>query len=233
MKNFEEQLYEISKNMKEIVDSDQMKQLQRYCEIISNLQKLGKEYNWVVVTTDINTDIVKEDESIINNYFLTLFNDNSKLYQSIKKEILECDYMIGKSKLIKQIFDAIDDEKYWIACIALSTLLEHLLAKESDYNSIKISELLKNFIDNVGNISISEYEIGFLFSLEGFLDNYRTPTNGFGQESELKFLNRHWVAHGRMYRELTNVDTYQILLAIYAMIRIMNMERRVKLQENI
>lgn len=233
MKNFEEQLNEISKNIKEIVESDQMKQLQRYCEIIYNLQTLGKEYNWVVVTTDINTDIVNEDESIINDYFLSLFNDKSNLYQNIKKEILGCNYMIGKSKLIKQIFHAIDNEKYWIACIALSTLLEHLLAKESDYNSIKISELLKNFIDNVGDISISEYEVGFLFSLEGFLENYRTPTNGFGKESELKFVNRHWIAHGRMYRELTNIDTYQILLAIYAMIRIMDMERRVKPQENI
>lgn len=233
MKNFEEQLNEVSRKMKEFVESESMKQLQRYCEIISNLQKLGKDYNWVVVTTDINTDIVKEDESIINNYFLSLFNDNSDLYKNIKKEILGCNYMIGKSKLIKQIFDAIEGEKYWIACIALSTLLEHLLAKESDYNSIKISELLKNFIDNVGDISISEYEVGFLFSLEGFLENYRTPTNGFGKESELKFVNRHWIAHGRMYRELTNIDTYQILLAIYAMIRIMDMERRVKLQEDI
>lgn len=228
MKNFDEQLNEVSKNVKKFVESDQMKQLQRYCEIISNLQKLGKEYNWVVVTTNINTDIVNEDESIINNYFLSLFNNNSDLYQNIKEEIVGCNYMSDKLKLIEQIFDAIDDEKYWIACIALSTLLEYLLAKESDYNSIKLSELLKNFMDSVGDISISEYEVGFLYSLEGFLENYRTPTNGFGKESELKFVNRHWIAHGRMYRELTKVDTYQILFAIYAMIRIMNMERRVK-----
>lgn len=161
MKNFDEQLNEVSKNVKNFVESDQMKQLQRYCEIISNLQKLGKEYNWVVVTTNINTDIVNEDESIINNYFLSLFNNNSDLYQNIKEEIVGCNYMSDKLKLIEQIFDAIDDEKYWIACIALSTLLEYLLAKESNYNSIKLSELLKNFMDSVGDISISEYEVGF------------------------------------------------------------------------
>ena len=233
MKNFEEQLNEVGRKMKEFVESDQMKQLQRYCEIISNLQKLGKNYNWVVASTDINTNIVNKDELEINKYFLSLIDNNIDLYQSIKKEILGCSYVTEKQKLIKQIFDAIDHKNYWIACIGLSTVLEFLLAIESDFNSIKISVLLKNFMDNVGDIDIKEYEVGFLFSLDGFLENYSISTNGFEREKEPKYINRHWIAHGRMYRELTKVDTYQILFAIYAMIRIMNMERRVKLQEDI
>lgn len=231
MKNFEEQLNEISKIMKKFVESDQMKQLQRYCEIISNLQKLGKDYNWVVVLTDINTNIANENESEIDKYFLSLIDNKIDLYQSIKNEISGCSYMIEKQKLMEQIFDAIDHGNYWIACIGLSTVLEFLLALESDFNSIKISVLLKNFMDNVGYIGINEYEVGFLFSLDGFLDNYSIPTNGFEREKEPKYINRHWIAHGRMYRELTKVDTYQILFAIYALIRIMNMERRIKAQE--
>lgn len=232
MENFEEKLNEFSRKVKEFVESDQMKQLQRYCEIISNLQKLGKEYNWVVISTDINTNIANQDELEINNYFSTLIDGDSDLYQSIKNEIFGCSYVIEKQKLIKQIFDAIDHRNYWIACIGLSTVLEFLLAIESNFNSIKISVLLKNFMNNVGNIGIEEYEIGFLFSLDGFLENYSIPTKGFEREKEPKYINRHWIAHGRMYRELTKVDTYQILFAIYAMIRIMDMERRVKLQEN-
>ena len=54
-----------------------MKQLQRYCEIISNLQKLGKDYNWVVVSTDINTNIKNKDELEINKYFLSLIDSNA------------------------------------------------------------------------------------------------------------------------------------------------------------
>ena len=232
LKNFEEQLNEVSRKVKEFVESEQMKQLQHNCEIVSNLQKLGKEYNWVVVTTDVDTNIANEKEIEINNYFLSLIDDNKNLYRSIKDEIFECSYMTEKRKLVEQIFDAIEHENYWIACIALSTILEFLLAKESDYNSIKISVLINNFMDNVGDIDINEYEVGFLFSLDGFLDNYRTPTNGFQKEKELKYVNRHWIAHGRMYRELTKVDTYQILFAIYALIKIIDMERRVKLQED-
>ena len=233
MRNFEEQLKEVSRKMKEFIESGQMKQLQRYCEIISNLKKLGKDYNWVVVSTDINTNIKNKDELEINKYFLSLIDNNIDLYQSIKNEIFGCSYVTEKQKLIKQIFDAIDHKNYWIACIGLSTVLEFLLAIESYFNSIKISVLLKNFKDNVGNIDIKEYEVGFLFSLDGFLENYSIPTNGFEREKEPKYINRHWIAHGRMYRELTKVDTYQILFAIYAMIRIMDMERRVKLQEDI
>ena len=133
-------------------------------------------------------------------------------------------------ELVKQVFEAIEQGHYYIACIALSTILEFLLAKESDFNSIKIPILLNNFINNVGDISIREYEVGFLFSLDGFLKNYTISTKGFEKEKEPKYVNRHWIAHGRMYRELTEVDTYQVLLAIYAMIRIMDMEKRVRVQ---
>lgn len=230
MKSFEEQLNEIGRTMKEFVESEQMKQLQYYCEIISNLQKLGKDYNWVVVSTDVDTNIVNKGKAEINDYFVSLINSNSDLYKHIKNEILGCCYMREKLELMKQIYNAIEHEKYWIACIALSTILEFLLAKESNYNSIKISALLNDFMDNVGDIDINEYEIGFLFSLDGFLENYSAPTDGFEKEKEPKYVNRHWIAHGRMYRELTKVDTYQILLAIYAFIRIMDMESRVSLQ---
>lgn len=233
MNSFEEQLNEVSHKMKDFFESDKMKQLQHYCEIISNLQRLGKDYNWVIVSPDINTNIVNEKETEINNYFLSLIDNKNDLIRSIKDEISTCGYMKDKRKLIEQIFDAIEHGSYWIACIGLSTVLEFLLAIESDFNSIKMSELLKNFMDNVGYIGIDEYEVGFLFSLDGFLDNYSIPTKGFEREKEPKYINRHWIAHGRMYRELTKVDTYQILFAIYAMVRIMDMERRVKLQEDI
>ena len=75
-----------------------MELLQRYCEIISNLQKLGKDYNWVVVSTDINTNIANKDELEINKYFLSLIDNNIDLYQSIKNEIFGCSYMTEKQK---------------------------------------------------------------------------------------------------------------------------------------
>lgn len=100
MRNFEEQLKEVSRKMKEFVESGQMKQLQCYCEIISNLQKLGKNYNWVVESTDINTNIKNKDELEINKYLLSLIDNNIDLYQSIKNEIFGCSYVTEKQKLI-------------------------------------------------------------------------------------------------------------------------------------
>lgn len=221
----------LNKVMKEISNSESMRKLRFFNEAISNLQKLGRNYNWVVITPNVDINIVNKDKSEINNYFMSLIDDDSDLYKSIEKELSECQFMKAKKKLIEQIFDALERKDYWISCIALSTILEYLLAFENNIDSIKMRVLLEKFIDNVGDISISEYEVGFLYSLDGFLNNYIQTTNGFGKDKEPEYINRHWIAHGRMYRELTKIDTYQILFAVYACIRVMEMERRVKLEE--
>ncbi len=221
----------LNKVMKEFVDSDSMNKLRFFSKAISNLQILGKDFNWVVITSDIDINIADKDKKEINNYFIALMDNNLSLYASIRKELLECQLLKHKKKLIEQIYNALDREEYGISCIALSTILEYLLAVESNIDSTRMPELLKNFLNNVGDISISEYEVGFLFSLDGFLSNYIQSTNGFGKDKEPEYVNRHWIAHGRMYRELTKIDTYQILFAVYACIRVMDMEKRVKLAE--
>lgn len=224
---------EIEQAMMRLYNSEPIKKMQGYCETISKLQILGRDYNWVVVDVNVDLEIVKKDKSEVDNYFVFLLENNHSLYLEIKKLLLDNDFLIYKRNLLKQIFEAIEHKKYEIACVSLSTILEYLLAFESDPDSTKVRMLLEKFIDNVGEISISEYEIGFLFSLEGFLMNYVKSTNGFGKDKEPKYVNRHWIAHGRMYRELTKIDTYQILLAIYAFIRIMNMERCMKLDNDV
>lgn len=220
----------LSKVMKEFADSDSIKKLQFFSEAILNLQKLGKDYNWVVIISDIDINIANKSEIEINNYFISLLDDNFDLYKSIKDELLECQLLKYKTKLIEQIFNALVHKDYCISSIALSTVLEYLLALESNINSTRMTILLNNFMNNVGDISIKEYEVGFLYSLDGFLNNYIKPTNGFEKEKEPKYVNRHWIAHGRMYRELTKIDAYQILFAVYACIRVMDMERRVKFE---
>lgn len=218
----------LNKKMKEVANSDSMKGLRFLCKTISYLQRLGKDYNWVVITPDIDINIADKDQKEINNYFIALIDNNSSLYESIRKELLECQLIKHKKKLIEQIFDSLDRKEYWISCIALSTILEFLLALESNINSTRMPILLESFMNNVRDISISEYEVVFLFSLDGFLNNYIQSTNGFGREKEPEYVNRHWIAHGRMYRELTKIDTYQMLFAVYACIRVIDMERRVK-----
>ena len=221
----------LNKVMKEIANSESMKKLSFFSKAINNLQRLGKDYNWVVVTPDIDINIVDKDKKEINDYFIGIMSNDFGLYASIRKELLECQFLKHKKSLIEQIYNALDRDEYNISCIALSTILEYLLAVDSNINSIKMPVLLESFINNVGDISISEYEVGFLFSLDGFLNNYISSTNGFEKDKEPKYVNRHWIAHGRMYRELTKIDTYQVLFAIYACIRVMDMERRVKLAE--
>ncbi len=224
----ENKIGRLNKVMKEFAESESMKKLRFFSKAISNLQRLGKDYNWVVITSDIDINIADKEKKEINNYFIALMDNNSDLYASIREELSEFQLLKHKKKLIEQIYNALDCEEYGISCIALSTILEYLLALESNINSTRMPVLLKSFMNHVGDISISEYEVGFLYSLDGFLSNYIHPTNGFGKDKEPEYVNRHWIAHGRMYRELTKIDTYQILFAVYACIRVMDMEKRVK-----
>ena len=232
-KKLEVNINKFSKVIKEFAESESMKKIEFYGSAISSLQKLGEKYNWVVITPNININIVNKDKEEINNYFISLIENDSALYESIKKELLESHILISKKELIVQIINDINCNNYWISSIALSNILEFLLASESNYNETKMFILKSNFIDNVGDISIKEYELGFLFGLDGFLKNYIASTSGFEEEKEPEYINRHWIAHGRMYRELTKIDLYQILFAVYAFVRIMDMERRVKTEEDI
>lgn len=232
-KRLEEIISKFSKAVNEFAESEAMKELEFYGTAINSLQELGEKYNWVVITPNIDINIVNKDKVEINDYFVSLIENDLDLYESIKKELLESHILRNKKKLIEQIINNISCNNYWISSIALSNILEFLLASESDYNSIKMHVLKNNLIDNVGYISFSEYEIGFLFSLEGFLNNYIANTKGFEIEKEPEYINRHWIAHGRMYRELTKIDLYQLLFAVYALVRIIDMERRVKKEEDI
>lgn len=47
--DFEEKINRFSRIMKEFVESEEIKKLKFYSETISNLQKLGKDYNWVII----------------------------------------------------------------------------------------------------------------------------------------------------------------------------------------
>lgn len=230
-KSLEESICKLNKAIREFTESESFKELEFYGAAISSLQKLGEKYNWVVITPNIDVNVVKKDKEAINNYFVTLIENDTNLYESIKNELLQSHILRNKKKLMEQIINAINCKNFWISSIALSNILEFLLASESDYNSIKMHVLKNNLIDNVGDISIHEYEVAFLFSLEGFLNNYIAATKGFEEEKEPEFINRHWIAHGRMYRELTKIDSYQLLFAVYALIRVMDMEKRVKFEE--
>lgn len=59
---------EIQQAMLKLYNFESIKKMQGYCEIISNLQVLGRDYNWVVV--NVNTKIVKKSRAEVDGYFV-------------------------------------------------------------------------------------------------------------------------------------------------------------------
>ena len=127
-----------------------------------------------------------------------------------------------------QIFSAIDLEHYALAGMALSSTIEYILALDVGYDEHRIKKLIEDFKNSVGDISLDEEGLLPAFGLNGFLTNFSLGTKGFDKEKEPKFVNRHWVAHGRMHRDLTKVDVYQMLCAIYALDVVIETEQRTK-----
>ena len=144
-------------------------------------------------------------------------NSNADVSSALLKE---------KNNLLHQVFDAIEMGHFALAGMALSSTIEYMLALDVGYDRYKIQRMIDDFKNHVGKISIGEEDLLPAFGLEGFLTNFSLETKGFGKEKQPQFVNRHWVAHGRMHSDLTKVDVYQMLCAIYALDAVMETEQR-------
>ncbi|WP_143003258.1 hypothetical protein [Butyrivibrio sp. INlla14] len=140
----------------------------------------------------------------------------------MKETLLACDQLKEKNNLLSQIFYNLQLGNYAIAGIATSTLIEYVLAMDVDINSVKLKHIIDEFKNETENIDISYDGIQFLFGLDGFLENYSANTNGFGKDKELDYPNRHWIAHGRMHKDLTKPEAYQLICALYAIVKVIN-----------
>lgn len=204
-------------------NSEDFKRFIRGMEILENLQRFG-EHNWVLLSPEMYVDIKNMSKVEIDNHCTSFIDNNRGVYDMIKETLLNTSLLSEKEQLFIQIFNTIDNCNYAVASIALSTMMEYLLAKETNFNSIRLRKMADRFMDNVGDITFDQEGVHYLFGLNGFLKNYIKDTKGFEKDKELPYINRHWVAHGRMYRDLIKTDMYQILLAIFAFVKIVEGE---------
>lgn len=184
---------------------------------LNEIIKLGEENNWVVIFPGIDVDISEKPQEEIDTYFVNLIDQENGLYQKIKERITSSALLTEKSILIHQIFSAIEMEHYALAGIPLANIIEYMLALDVGYDRYKIEKMIKDFKESVSEISLDEEGLMPVFGLDGFLKNFSAEIKGFSKEKEPNFVNRHWVAHGKMHKEFTKVDVYQMLCAIYAL----------------
>lgn len=193
---------------------------------LQEIIKLGEENNWVVIIPEIDMNICEKTQEEIDEYFVNYIDQEDGIYQKIKNRITSSTLLTEKNNLLCQIFSAIEMKHYALAGMPLASLIEYMLALDVGYDRFRIEVMINDFKNRVGEISIDEEGLLPAFGLDGFLKNFSFTTNGFSKEKEPGFVNRHWIAHGRMHRDLTKVDVYQMLCAIYALDVVIETEQR-------
>ena len=219
---------EVLEAAKRVVQSEDVQLFFKGLLSLHDIIKLGAENNWVVIFPGIDIDIYGKTQEEINQYFIDYIEQDNKIYETIKERIVSSTLLKEKTKLLNQIFSAIELGYYALAGMALSSTIEYMLALDVGFDRYKIQLMIDDFKDNVGEISLDEEGLLPAFGLDGFLTNFSLETKGFGKEKQPSFVNRHWVAHGRMHRDLTKVDVYQMLCAIYALDVVIETEQRIK-----
>ena len=223
-----EYVTEIIEAAKKVAQSEEVQLFFKGLLGLHDIIKLGTENNWVVILPGIDVDICEKTQEEIDQYFINYIEQDNVIYKTIKERIVSSVLLAEKHNLIKQIFSAIELGHYALAGIALSSTIEYMLALDVGYDRFRIELMINDFKNKVGEISLDEEGLLPAFGLEGFLTNFSLETKGFGKEKQPSFVNRHWVAHGRMHRDLTKVDVYQMLCAIYALDVVIETEQRVR-----
>lgn len=195
---------------------------------LNEIIRLGEENNWVVIFPGLDLSVADKTQAEIDKYFVDYIDQECGLFPKIKERIISSPLLEEKGVLVQQIFSAIEMEHYALAGIPLASIIEYMLALDVGYNKRVIKNMIKDFKESVGEISLVEDGILLAFGLDGFLKNFSVNTDDFSREKEPRFVNRHWVAHGRMHRNLTKVDVYQMLCAIFALDVVIETEQRVK-----
>lgn len=222
---------EILEAAKRIAQSEDVQMFFKGLLGLQDIIKLGAENNWVVILPGVELDICEKSQEEIDKYFINYIGQDNEVYKIIRDRIVSSTLLKEKNNLLNQIFSAIELGHYALAGMALSSTIEYMLALDVGYDRFKIQLMIDDFKNNVGDISLDEEGLLPAFGLDGFLTNFSLETKGFGKEKQPPFVNRHWVAHGRMHRDLTKVDVYQMLCAIYALDVVIETEQRTKENE--
>ena len=183
--------------------------------LVNLLRTVGSK-NWVVLSP-ISQQVINYSQTEMDDYFTDLYSQDAQLVERIKSRLNNSPLLTTKEYIIRDIFSGIESGHYPIASIALATLFEYVLAEKTEQIGPNLSRKTKLFIEHVGPHPIDE-EFLYCYGLAPFLERF-SENVPFTNEEPI-YLNRHWICHGRMYRELRQKDFYQLLAAFYALISI-------------
>ncbi len=203
---------------------EKIKQMSLNFEIPASLKVIGKLAASQYVFWDYFTEAFIDDA--LNGYDINfaLFDyeseDGFARSESVIKECAEHAYLQSHLLLFSQAIDAYHEEKYNLAAVGLTAVIDAVLSEATHNLTHKPKDRCEAILDKLKAneyVADEEYATLTLFVTFGSMATSFYKPISFS-ENEPNDLNRHWIMHGRTLAENTRLVCIKLLRFLYAII---------------
>lgn len=196
--------------------------LARALDRLSIIERLGEVQfvAWKQFTPDFyeRASKAKNDEDLLKTVYDTLEDDAFEEVNITINNLLIND-QLKDNRLLLQAIKAYRCGDYDLASLGITAVIDRMLSEYSGMiTTVSIQtriEAIKDKIDNHGTAFLDEYDINDYI----LISTYTNALKAFGDSSsfddEEPELNRHWLAHGRMNREMVHMDCIRLINFLY------------------
>ena len=205
---------------------DIFKQISVTINIPDSLKIVGKMGESQYVYWDYVTSTFVDDAINANDFEMFLLDYESKNnYEKSELLISECDihpFLQQYQVLFLQCIECYRNEQYNIAAVGLTAIIDAVLSEATQNPTHKPTDRCGVILEKLkaaDDVADEEYAVLTLSITFNSMVNSFYKTISFS-DSEPCFLNRNWIMHGRMQRELTKLDCIKLLRFLYGIILI-------------
>lgn len=191
-----------------------------FCETISKNEKvyLDIQNTWGTLSRDEFREVVlyiKIFQLYRSHNYLYYFDLKSRVVNYFQKRN-NC-----KAAYFDQCCSAFEKELFYPCICGLLSILEGMLGDVTGLSSPSIKKLFEDLIKREETKGTHKFEIA---NIQGFIE-YLTLSSDFKKEGNSKWLNRHWILHGRSTRDIGEFDCLKLFNTIDAIIDVINLAR--------
>lgn len=175
------------------------------------------EKNWIIVLSlrykEIQNLFFSKSKDIRkdNLYLIDEVKKNSK-NEEINKKVFKSVFF--KNNAFKSVLECYKSKNYYAGVMVLATMIDGALIKiqEKKENRRKIG---KNVAKEINNKSDESWSLGYIldYSLIIWIEKFFENASDFSN----KKLNRNMLLHGMYEKEITELEFFQLLNAVYVM----------------
>ncbi len=211
---------------------EKVKQMSLNLEIPTSLKVVGKMAASQYVFWDDFTQAFIDDALNAYDINFALFDYESEndfaRSESVIKECAEHAYLQSHLSLFSQAIDAYHEEKYNLAAVGLTAVIDAVLSEATHNLTHKPKDRCEAILDKLKAneyVANEEYATLTLFVTFSSMAKSFYETISFS-ENEPNHLNRHWIMHGRTLAENTRLDCIKLLRFLYGITLINYIDER-------